>query len=69
MQDESGKDVKYGVGGTSGFTRSVSDALKHNGFNSYEPWPRLLYSKEWLNIAIEGKDFEIKPDGEIKWLF
>ena len=68
MLDESGKEVKYGVGGTSGFTRSISDTYKYNGLNNYEPWPRLLYSKDWLNMAIEGKHFEIKPDGEIKWL-
>jgi hypothetical protein len=57
----------YGVGGTSGFTKKVSDALKHNALNNFEPWPKLLYSVDWLNIAIEGKHFEIMPDSEIKW--
>jgi len=65
---EDGKEIKYGVGGTSGFSRPVSDALKLNGPNNYEPWPRLLYSKDALNIAIEGKHFEINPDGEINWI-
>ncbi|MDQ6755891.1 MAG: hypothetical protein M3004_03060 [Bacteroidota bacterium] len=67
-KDKNGKDISYGGRGTSGFTEKVSDALQHNGFNNYEPWPKLLYTKEWLNMAIEGKDFEIYPDGEIKWV-
>jgi CRISPR-associated endonuclease Csn1 len=67
MTDEKGKEIKYGVGGTSGFTKAVSDAMKHNGMNNYQPSPRLLYSKEWLDMAIEGKHFEIKPDGMIEW--
>lgn len=67
MIDQKGKEIKYGVGGTSGFTRAASDAMKYNGMNNYEPWPRLLYSKEWLDMAIEGKHFEIKPDGMIEW--
>lgn len=66
--DEKGKEISYGGRSTSGFTEKVSDALKYNGFNNYEPWPKLLYSVNWLNMAIEGKHFEILPDGEIKWL-
>ena len=69
MTDEENKEIKYGVSGTSGFSRPVSDALKVNGFNKYEPFPRLLYSKDSLNMAIEGKHFEIKPDGEIIFNF
>jgi len=69
MKDEKGNEIKYGVGGTSGFSRPVSDALRLNGYNNYEPWPRLLYSKDSLNMAIEGKHFRIKPDGEVEWLF
>jgi len=57
----------YGVAGTSGFTQSVSDALKQNTYNNFEPWPKLLYSADWLNMAIEGKHFEVLPDGVIKW--
>lgn len=67
MIDEKGKEIKFGVGGTSGFTKTVSDALKLNGLNNYEPWPRLLYSKEWLDMAIEKIHFEIAPDGKIHW--
>lgn len=66
--DEKGKEISYGGRSTSGFTEKVSDALKYNGFNNYEPWPKLLYSVNWLNMAIEGKHFEMLPDGEIKWL-
>lgn len=69
MRDSVDNEIKYGVGGTSGFTRSVGDALQLNSYNNFESWPRLLYSKEWLNMAIEGQHFEINPDGEIKWKF
>lgn len=67
--DEKQKHVTYGGRGTSGFTEKVSDAFKCNGHNNFEPWPKLLYSVDWLNMAIEGKHFEIKPDGTIKWRF
>jgi CRISPR-associated endonuclease Csn1 len=67
MTDENGKEIKYGVGGTSGFTRKITDALKYNGPNNFEPWPKLLYSVDWLNMAIEGLHFNIEPDGGIKW--
>ncbi len=69
MVDEKGKEVKYGGGGKSGFTRKISDALKFNSPNNFEPWPKLLYTKDWLNMAIEGKHFNVLPDGEIEWLF
>jgi CRISPR-associated endonuclease Csn1 len=39
-----------------------------NGFSSInwdKPWPKLKLSKDNLNMLIENKDFEIKPDGEI----
>lgn len=35
--------------------------------NTYQP--RVFLSAAKFTCAIEGKDFEIKPDGEIKWLF
>ena len=69
MIDERNKEIKYGVSGTSGFSRPVSDSLNLNGFNNYEPFPRLLYSKDSLNMAIEGKHFSITPDGQINWKF
>lgn len=42
-----------------------------NGFSevNYDfPYPKLLLSIGKFNFAIEGKHFEIKPDGGIKWL-
>lgn len=59
---------KYGVAGTSGFTKKVIDALTENELNNFEPWPKLLYTRDWLNMAIEGKHFEMMPDGTIVWL-
>lgn len=44
----------------------------YNGFSSINfeiPWPKLKLSLGNLNFLIEGKHFEIKPDGEIKWMF
>lgn len=66
--DEKNKDVAYGGRGTSGFTEKVSDALKFNGHNNYEPFPKLLYSVNWLDFVVEGYDFKIEMDGSIKWL-
>lgn len=66
--DEKGKEITYGGRGTSGFTEKVSDSLRYNVYNKCEPWPRLLYSVNWLDFAVEGKDFEMKLDGEIKWI-
>ncbi len=65
--DENGKEITYGGRGTSGFTERVSDSIKHNTFNNYEPWPRLLYSVNWLDLAVEEKDFAIQIDGTINW--
>lgn len=59
---------EYGGSGTSGFTKKISDALTENKLNNCEPWPKLLYSMNWLNMAIEGKHFEVMPDGSIKWI-
>ena len=66
--DEKQREVVYGGRGTSGFTEKVGDALKCNVFNKFEPWPKLLYSADWLNMAIEGKHFELTPDGKIEWV-
>ncbi len=66
--DEKNKEITYGGRGTSGFTEKVSDAKQYNAYNKNEPWPKLLYSVNWLDFASEGKDFEIKIDGTIKWL-
>ena len=33
------------------------------------PYPKLRLSQGSLNMAIEGKHFEIKPDGKIIWKF
>lgn len=65
--DEKNKDVNYGGRGTSGFTEKVSDALKFNGHNNYEPFPKLLYSVNWLDFAVEGYDFIIEMDGVVRW--
>jgi len=66
--DEKNKEICFGGRGTSGFTEKVSDALKHNSHNNYEPWPRLLYSVNWLDFVVENKDFKINIDGTIKWI-
>ena len=65
--DEKNKEVTYGGRGTSGFTEKVSDALKFNSHNNYEPFPKLNYSVNWLDFAVEGYNFEIKMDGTIEW--
>lgn len=39
-----------------------------SSFNFLKPIPKLRISKANFNFAIEGKHFEIKPDGVIKWL-
>ncbi len=38
-------------------------------FDFEKPIPKLRLSQASLNMAIEGKHFKIKPDGEIKWKF
>jgi len=45
-----------------------SYATGYSKVNFENPAPRLLLSKDSLNMAIEGKHFEIKPDGEIIWM-
>ena len=65
--DEKNKNITFGGRGTSGFTELVSDSLQYNSYNSFEPWPRLLYSVNWLNFAVGGKDFELKMDGSVVW--
>lgn len=57
----------YGVSGTAGFTKKVNEALTDNMENNFEPWPRLFYRAKSLNMAIEGKHFEMMPDGSVKW--
>ncbi|MGD8781324.1 MAG: HNH endonuclease domain-containing protein [Ignavibacteria bacterium] len=46
---------KYGQRGKNGFSE----------INFEKPWPRLLLSPINFNFIIEGRDFEIQPDGEI----
>ncbi len=55
-----------GKKGKNGFTEDFFDFEKMNGG---KPWHRLLYTKDYFNFAIEGKHFEINPDGSMKWLF
>jgi CRISPR-associated endonuclease Csn1 len=64
--DEKGKEVTYGGRGKSGFTENFFDYEKLNYGN---PWHRLRYSKDYFNFAIEGKHFEVKPDGKVEWSF
>lgn len=63
-KDDKGKDLTYGKRGKNGFTEKITDCLI---YNNGQPWHKLLYTKDWLNFAAEGKDFEIKIDGSIKW--
>jgi hypothetical protein len=65
--DEKNKEVPYGGRGTSGFTEKVSDALRFNAYNNFEPFPKLLYSVNWLDFAVEGYDFRVMIDGTIVW--
>jgi len=66
--DPKNKEITFGGRSTDGFAEKVSDALKYNSYNNYEAWPKLRYSVDWLDMAIQGKHFEVKLDGEIKWL-
>lgn len=66
--DNKNKEITYGGRGTSGFTEKVSDALKNNTYNNSEPYPRLLYSVDWLNFAVESHNFKIEMDGTVKWI-
>ena len=63
--DEKGNEITYGKRGINGFTESISNFEK---LNKGQPWHRLLYSKDWLNVAIEGKHFAVNPYGEIDWI-
>jgi len=65
--DDKGKEVAYGGRGTSGFTEKVSDALKYNSYNKYEPFPKLLYSVNWLDFVVEGEHFSVNVDGTINF--
>ena len=38
-----------------------------SSFNFIKPIPKLRLSKSSFNFAIEGKHFNVMPDGEIKW--
>jgi len=49
------EDKKYGKSGKNGFS----------SLNWESPWPKLKLSIGNLNMLIENKDFEIKPDGKI----
>jgi len=40
-----------------------------SSFSFSNPIPKLRISKSSFNFSIEGKHFEIKPDGEINWIF
>lgn len=40
-----------------------------SSFSFSNPIPKLRISKSNFNFAIEGKHFEIKPDGEVNWQF
>ena len=62
--DGKGKDLTYGKRGKNGFTESITDSLL---YNNGQPWHKLLYTKDWLNFAIEGYDFEVNIDGTINW--
>lgn len=64
-KDEKGNDLTYGKRGKNGFTEKISDS---KNLNNSKPWHKLLYSKDWLDFAIENKDFKIKIDGSIQWI-
>lgn len=49
-------ESEYGKNGKNGFS----------SLNWETPWPKLKLSKDNLNMLIEGKDFNIKPDGVIQ---
>jgi len=47
--------------------KNESDEKSIFNFNHLKPIYRL--SRSAFNFAIEGKDFEIKADGSVSWLF
>lgn len=64
LDSRSAEDLKklegmYGKGYWQGYSQINFDT----------PAPKLKLSKDSLNMAIEGKHFDTKPDGTIKWLF
>ena len=63
-KDEKGKEIDYGKRGKNGFTEKIEDAKQ---LNNGMPWHKLLYTKDWFDFAIEGKDFEVSMDGSIIW--
>ncbi len=63
-KDEKGTDLTYGKRGKNGFTEEIS---YYEIYNHGKPWHKLLYTKDWLDCAIEGKEFEINIDGIVKW--
>ena len=58
------KESTYGKRGKNGFTEKISDSIK---YNNGKPWHKLLYTKDYLDFAVEGKHFNIKMDGMIEW--
>jgi CRISPR-associated endonuclease Csn1 len=53
---------------TKAFSKETFGQRGKNGFSEFNyefPWPRLLMSPSSFNFLIEGKDFEVKPDGVI----
>lgn len=65
-KDNQGKDLFYGKRGKNGFTEKIEDFIS---LNNGMPWHKLLYTKDWLNFAIEEQDFSINIDGTITWKF
>ncbi|MDB5086269.1 MAG: hypothetical protein JWR09_263, partial [Mucilaginibacter sp.] len=63
--DSNGKELTYGKRGKNGFTEKISDYIN---YNEGKPWHKLLYTKDWLDFAIEGKDFIVNMDGTIAWI-
>ncbi len=59
------KETTYGKRGKNGFTEKIGDSIK---YNNGKPWHKLLYTKDYLDFAVEGYDFKIEMDGTIKWL-
>jgi hypothetical protein len=46
----------------------MQESKKGASYVNFEtPFPKLRLAKANLNMAIEGKHFDVMPDGEIKW--
>jgi CRISPR-associated endonuclease Csn1 len=55
---------------TKAFPKETFGLKGKNGFSEFNfefPWPRLLMSPGSFNFLIEGKDFEVLPDGQINF--